>query len=226
MSIVGIWYGIFTNLTSLLPASMFYRRKMIPDAILTGVTGLSSFLYHGNNSTPSVFNNVFKTTPIRNSDVVLSYLLAIHTINTLVFKKSRRRWDMTIAWLPVCIYMAGVSQYMTITFLTIYAMLGLFIALYRRHRLKWVTFAYLFAAMDVLLMWMGDVIYKNHYYWIHGTHHITCFSSVACMIRVIKFKKRKITFESLSLTDSDIELKSPRLKHRRSISLSSNINFL
>lgn len=226
MGLLGIWYGVLTNLTALLPASMYYRRKMMPDAILTFVTGLSSFLYHGNNSSPSLFNEVFKKHQIRNSDVILSYSLAIHTINTLVFRKSWRRWDMTVAWFPITIYMAGVSQYITILVLAIYAVVGLAISLYRRHKLKWITLGYLFAIIDVLLMWLGDSIYKEQYYWIHGTHHITCFSSIACMIRTIKLRRKKIVFENLNLTDSDVELKSPRLLHRRSISLSSNINYL
>jgi len=70
---------------------------------------------------------------------------------------------------------------------------------------------FLCAIADVVLMWLGNSIYPEHYDWIHGTHHIACFGAISCIIKPIVVRKRE--FIGIELT--------PRLGHRRSLSMNA-----
>ena len=137
-----------------------------------------------------------------------------------------RRWHLTIAWLPITIYMGEISLYISIIPLIFYGSIGLIVSLYQKKHLKWIICGYTFAILDVSLMWLGDNVYKEHYYWIHGTHHITCFSSIACMVKPILIHRKSIESDMVGLTCKDIELKHPMLPHRRSISVSNRLSYL
>ena len=221
MGILGIWFCILTNCMSALPSYMLYKRKMVQDSILTAVTGLSSLIYHGNNSDPSVFQ-ILNTRGIRNTDVILSYLLTFHTTHMLLFKRNKRRLELTTVMLPLAVYIAEGSLSVRLVILLVHSVGGLCYALYLKHKMNWIAVGYVLGIMDIFIMWLGDYKYIDQYYWIHGTHHITCFGAVACMVKSIEHDpKEKIDIEMTCLTSECDASQNTGLKHRRCSSMSS-----
>ena len=200
---------------------------MVQDAILVAVTGLSSLLYHGNNSAPSVFQQIFNTRGIRNADVVLSYLLTFHTTHMAVFKRKQRRLELTILMIPIAVYMGEDDLSILLFILLYHSIIGICYSIYLKHKMKWMMLGYLFGIVDIGIMWLGDFVYKDQYYWIHGTHHITCFCAIACIIKTISpFQKELDDMEMVSLTSETEIYTSPKLKHRRSFSMTNALTHM
>ena len=201
MGLLGIWFCILTNCMVVVPSYMLYKRKMVQDSILAVVTGMSSLLYHGNNSDPSVFHQILNTRGIRNTDVILSYLLTFHTTHMLTLKRNKRRLELTMAMMPMAIYIAEGDLYVRLSVILVHSVLGLCYSLYSKHKMNWIALGYALGILDIFIMWLGDYKYVDQYYWIHGTHHITCFGAVACMVKSIEHDpKEKIDIEMTCLT--------------------------
>jgi hypothetical protein len=222
MGLLGIWFCILTNCMAALPSYMLYKRKMVQDSILAAVTGISSLLYHGNNSDPSVFQQILNTRGIRNTDVILSYLLTFHTTHMVMFKRKKRRLGFTTAMIPLAIYIAECDLYIRVVVILLHSVLGLCYSLYSKHKMNWIALGYVLGIIDVFIMWLGDFKYVDQYYWIHGTHHITCFGAVACMVKSIEHDtKEKVDIEMVFLTPKRDTSTNTGLKHRRCSSMSN-----
>lgn len=230
MALISIWFCTLTNFVAVIPTVMFYKRNMVQDSILGLASGLSSFLYHGNNSDPSIFKNILSSSGIRNADVILAYLLAFHTSHIAIFKNQHTRWKLTTAVLPLAIYFPQMNPFISYIIMITYGSIGILSALYNRSKYytKWVIIGTIVIILDIIFTWLGEIPYHEYYYILHGCHHITCYATVAAFIKSndkierrqsspkIEYSTQLREWQTLdSLNESDNTYEEPKTKHRR-----------
>ena len=178
---IGSWYCILTNATVILPSIMLYKRNMIADCLMCVWTGLASFLYHFDRLEYSFMDPV----SIRNTDIIMANLLVFHTTNILCLKRSPEKWNYTVFVLPMVIYTADVDLLIRVIAMISYGVVGIIYAIIHRKKeeLKWIMVGSLIILAELCFFSFGN---NNSYYvWLHGSHHITAFLSMASFIKTV-----------------------------------------
>jgi len=180
---LGSWYCILTNATAILPSIMLYKRNMIADCFMCAWTGLASLLYHFDRLEYSFMNPV----SIRNTDIIMANLLVFHTTNILCLKRSARKWSFTVFVLPMVIYTADVDLMIRVGIMISYGIIGVIYAIIHRKKeeLKWIAGGCLLIFAELCFFIFGN---KNSYAWLHGSHHIAAFLSMASFIKTVPYK--------------------------------------
>ena len=184
-----LWFCILTNLVSILPIRYFFSKKMYNETILTLGTGVSSLLYHGNNSDPTAWN-WFDEKAIRNTDVVLSIVLLFYVANMAIshaINKKILASVLTTAMLPIAIYTTESSPFNKEYLLIVYGGVSMILAVIKRKRFKqrYLFMGILSTFCDLALVIPEHFDYRVHYYLLHGIHHIMAFSSVYLFSRSV-----------------------------------------
>ena len=173
------WFCVITNAMCLLPAYVTYKKKLLGETVCTLSTGISSVLYHGTK----LYNWPIHEVGIRNSDIMLSYLLVCHTAHCIV--NFNRRWDYTISVLPIVIFGSDLDVLYKLTCVACYAVACLlYIAVTDKPRnSKMYALGAVFAINDIVFFTLG-----NEYYYtiLHGMHHICVFAAQACFFHGIR----------------------------------------
>lgn len=169
------WFCVSTNAMCLLPTYVTYKRKLIGETVFTLSTGISSILYHG----MELYDWKIHSTAIRNTDVILSFLLICHIAHYLtVFP---HRWDATISILPIVIFACEVDIIYRLVGISCYAAVAITYFCTRKHTYDTGIFAVgiLCAAGDVAFFVLGN---RGYYSILHGMHHICIFMTQACVL--------------------------------------------
>tara|TARA_R110000851_G_scaffold221807_3_gene374617 strand:+ start:756 stop:1286 length:531 start_codon:yes stop_codon:yes gene_type:complete len=173
------WFCIATNTLAIVPAKILWDKDFVGDSLFTGLTGLASLLYHGNELDGWEMNQV----GIRNTDIVLADLMVLHTVHLLI--KSEIRWECSIVALPFVVYSAELSLLVRFCTMIAYGSVCIVWILIHKQRydLRWVLAGILLILSELVSFFFGN---KSNYVWLHGVHHVSAFLSQYCMVRSIK----------------------------------------
>lgn len=173
------WFCIATNIFAAVPAKILWDKGLWGESLFTSLTGLASFIYHGNKLDGWTMNEI----GIRNTDIILADLLVFHTVHLLI--RQDIRWECSIAILPFVIYSAELSVLIRFISMIIYGTgCAIWMISHRsQYDILWVLLGIFFILVELVCFFMGN---ETNYVWLHGVHHITAFISQYCMIRSIK----------------------------------------
>jgi len=169
------WFCILTNVSCISPAYVTYKKKLLGETVFTLSTGISSVLYHGMELYDWGINRV----AIRNTDVILSFLLVCHTAHCITI--SSRRWDATISVLPLVIFGCEMDILYRLIGVTCYVLACLvYICITKQsHNRAMVTIGAGCAIGDIAFFLLGN---QDNYAILHGMHHIFIFTAQACVL--------------------------------------------
>lgn len=156
----------------LLPVYVCHKRKFIGETLFTAFTGISSILYHGHE----LYGWNVHPGAIRNTDVILSFLLICHTMHCVAFYGYR--WDTTIACLPFIIYACEVDIIYRLTGVIVYVICCLLcmLANSKRYQRRFMILGLFLGMNDVAFFILGNM---SNYTILHGMHHLAVFSAQA-----------------------------------------------
>lgn len=172
-------YCILTNLVCVFPAQILWVKQRYGDAIFTLSTGLASLVYHSDE----IYESPLNTVAIRNVDIIMADLIMCHTCH--MFFHFQRRWDWTISVLPIQIYAAELDVLYRFAFMILWGIVAISMALTHqdKYHMKYLVFGTLCILSELLFFMFAN---KIHYYWLHGTHHITAFVAQGLFLKSIK----------------------------------------
>ena len=172
------WFSIATNTLAIVPAKILWDKGFIGDSLFTGLTGLASLLYHGNELDGWKMNSV----AIRNTDIVLANLIVLHTVHLVI--KPDIRWECSIVALPFVVYSAEMSLLVRFSTMIAYgSMCILWIFIHKKgYDLRWVLMGIVLILSELVSFFFGN---KSNYVWLHGVHHVSAFLSQYCIVKSI-----------------------------------------
>lgn len=179
------WYNILSNLLCVIPTIQFIKDNNYYDAIIIFGTGLSSFLYHINNNTPTVYNNsVIDKSAIQLTDAVMSYILIFQITTYLAFYKNYyTRSIFLFIFLPFEIYNITMDELYNLYFLAGVIFFFILYIIYNLHsyyacnkkKIIILLFALTMSAIEIL---MYAHLQKTNYNAYHSIHHTLAFFSI------------------------------------------------
>lgn len=178
----GRWFCVITNLVCIVPTTICFNKRMVVDASLTAITGLSSLLYHTNRLLVHFDSEV----ALRNTDIVMANYLVFHTGNMILYRSDPKRFQIGLLMIPFIVYTAETSIVVRLIIMGAYG--GACFA-YGLKNLKMFVRKFIFIGVFLIICEMIFFNFANHwsqyYEWFHGIHHIMAFlaqSSFICGI--------------------------------------------
>ena len=112
----GRWFCVITNLMCIVPTTICYNKRMLVDASLTILTGLSSLLYHTNRLLIHFDNDV----ALRNTDIVMANFMVFHTGNMILYRSDPKRFQIGLLLVPFIVYTAETSIFIRLILMGVY----------------------------------------------------------------------------------------------------------
>lgn len=175
----GRWFCVITNLVCIVPTTICYKKRMVIDASLTAITGLSSLLYHTNKLLVR-FDN---PTALRNTDIVMANFLVFHTGNMILYQEDSRRFQIGLILVPLLVYTAESSIEIRLILMGAW---GVGCMAYAMKNLKIFEKKFIYFGVFLIICELIFFNFANHwhqyYEWFHGIHHILAFMSQCSFI--------------------------------------------
>lgn len=174
-------YIVLTNVVCLLPAKLLWSKGEWGDCLFTGLTGLASLMYH----IDAIYPTILLADAIRLVDVIMADLLVFHICNYILAKK--RRWDVTIALLPINIYITYIPVEVRFAIMTGYSTMaiGWVLCNMDQYTMSYMILGFLTILGEVIFFMFGNQV---HYNWLHGTHHVAAFMAEWLVIKGTELK--------------------------------------
>jgi hypothetical protein len=166
----------------IVPTTICFNKRMIVDASLTAITGLSSLLYHTNRLLVHFDNDE----ALRNTDIVMANFMVFHTGNMILYRSDPKRFQIGLLLVPFIVFTAENSIFIRLILMGVY---GITCFAYGLKNLKMFVRKFMFFGVFLIsceLIFFNIANYRDRYYeWCHWVHHIRAFlahSSYICGI--------------------------------------------